>query len=144
MVARLVLLWCAARGAGAETAAAPSSPFGGPGFEACAGLAARATRSTATPRLVEDGHACVDALERSRPAGGPLGAEYYDVVPLVETRALQALAYGGLDGAGRARVGCLFETSVPRPTTGTWGPPPPGRAEVLSFARIEVPGDVRA
>ena len=94
MTSGLSLLWLgAAAGAAASAPAADAAnPFGAGGFEACSRLAERTTRRTATPRIVDDGHACLDALEASRPDGEKLGREYYDVVPLVETRTLQALA----------------------------------------------------
>mmetsp|Transcript_30484 Transcript_30484/g.94412 ORF Transcript_30484/g.94412 Transcript_30484/m.94412 type:complete len:92 (-) Transcript_30484:164-439(-) len=85
---RLLYIWLGAAAATPDDA----NPFSAGGFKACSRLAERTTRRTASPRIVDDGHACLDALEASRPDGEKLGREYYDVVPLVETRTLQALA----------------------------------------------------
>ena len=64
-------------------------PLGAEPFEAlsvaCKRTAARLTRATATEESFEDAGACLDALV----ARGRLGSEYFDVVPLLEVRALQ-------------------------------------------------------
>ena len=72
-----------------------AEPFAALGV-ACERTAGRLTRATATKERFEDAGACLDALL----ARGKLGAEYYDVVPLLEVRALQYHAYGGFEVRG--------------------------------------------
>ena len=67
-------------------------PFAALGF-ACKRTAVRLTRATATKEGLADAGACLDALQGS--SGAKLGPEYFDVVPLLEVRALQYHAYGG-------------------------------------------------
>ena len=72
----------------------PVEPFEALGF-ACKRTAVRLTRSTATKEGLADADACLDALLARAPSGAKLGLEYFDVVPLLELRALQYHAYGG-------------------------------------------------
>ena len=60
---------------------------------ACKRTAVRLTRATATKEGLADAEDCLDALQAS--SGAKLGPEYFDVVPLLEVRALQYHAYGG-------------------------------------------------
>ena len=93
----LVVCACASGPLAARPAAAEEEPSRWPaGFEACEPLSAKVTRLRATAAVVTQSSACLDALASSRPAAEKLGPEYYDVVPLVETRVLQAMLYGGL------------------------------------------------
>ena len=69
-------------------------PFEALGF-ACKRTAVRLTRATATKEGLADADACLDALLARAPSGAKLGPEYFDVVPLLEVRALQYHAYGG-------------------------------------------------
>ena len=59
----------------------------------CKRTAVRLTRATATKEGLADAEDCLDALQAS--SGAKLGPEYFDVVPLLEVRALQYHAYGG-------------------------------------------------
>ena len=54
---------------------------------ACKRTAVRLTRATATKEGLADAEDCLDALQAS--SGAKLGPEYFDVVPLLEVRALQ-------------------------------------------------------
>ena len=58
---------------------------------ACKRTAVRLTRATATKEGLADAEDCLDALQAS--SGAKLGPEYFDVVPLLEVRALQYHAH---------------------------------------------------
>ena len=77
-------------------------PLGVEPFEAlgvaCKRTAVRLTRATATKEGLADAEDCLDALQAS--SGAKLGPEYFDVVPLLEVRALQYHAYGGFEVRG--------------------------------------------
>ena len=67
-----------------------AEPFGALGV-ACERTAGRLTRATATKEGLADAEDCLDALQAS--SGAKLGPEYFDVVPLLEVRALQYHAH---------------------------------------------------